>query len=139
MLDVGAGPASDYAPFVASGIGYVRVLEPGAQVTIGLWGGRNEIVDSTSSTSGLDLPRHFTLRTHDQIRSLLRRHLVIEREETFASGSSGWREYHVASGSTPTMIERFAEQGIMSRPPPSTRPSPVIVLDRHRSDRRLTS
>lgn len=101
---------------------FVRVLVPGAPVTIGLWGGHDVVIDSTSSTSGLDLPRHFTLRTHDRIRSLLRRHLVIEREETFASGSSGWREYHVASGSTPTMIERFAEQGIMSRPPPSARP-----------------
>ena len=161
VLDVGAGPASDHASFVASGLGYVgvdlaignavlaaelgqtvvpaslfdlpfadstfsagwsmstfqhvpderidealaefvRVLEPGAPVTIGLWGGRDEIVDSTSSTSGLQLPRHFTLRTHDRIRSILRRHLVIEREETSAVGPSD-REYHVASGSTPSV------------------------------------
>lgn len=83
---------------------FVRVLEPGAPVTIGLWGGRDEIIDSTSSASGLHLPRHFTLRTHDRIRSILRRHLVIEREETFASGSSDW-EYHVATGSTPPVID----------------------------------
>lgn len=160
VLDVGAGPASDHAPFAANGVRYigvdlaianatlageydqtvipaslfelpfrastfsagwsmstfqhvpderidealaefVRVLEPGAPLTIGLWGGRDEIIDSTSSTSGVQLPRHFTLRTHERIRSTLGAHVVIEREETFAPGSSDW-EYHVASGVTPS-------------------------------------
>jgi|GEM_PF-2232480 len=50
---------------------FVRVLVPGAPVTIGLWGGHDEVIDSTSSTSGLDRPRHFTLRSHDRIRSIL--------------------------------------------------------------------
>jgi hypothetical protein len=32
---------------------------------------------------------------HDRIRSILRRHVVIDHEETFAAGPSDW-EYHVA-------------------------------------------
>lgn len=158
VVDVGAGPASDSAPFVAMGIGYfgadlatgnavvaaelgqtvvpaslfnlpfksatfpagwsmstfqhvpdhqidaamaefVRVLEPGAQVTIGLWGGRDEVIESTSSTTGVALPRHFTLRTHDHIRSILNRHLVVESDDTFAAGPSNW-EYHVSTART---------------------------------------
>lgn len=158
MVDVGAGPASDHAPFAAVGIGYcgadlavenavvaaelartvvpaslfnlpfktatfpagwsmstfqhvpdhqidaalaefVRVLEPGAPVTIGLWGGRDEVIESTSSATGLGLPRHFTLRTHDHIRSILNRHLVVESDDTFAAGASNW-EYHVSTART---------------------------------------
>jgi hypothetical protein len=159
VLDVGAGPASDHGPFVATGIRYVgvdlaignaviaaetgqhvipaslfalpfagatfaagwsmstfqhvpderiddafaefvRVLEPGAPVTIGLWGGREEIIESASPSSSVGLPRHFTLRTHERIRSILRRHIIVDGEETFAAGGSDW-EYHVAAGSTP--------------------------------------
>jgi SAM-dependent methyltransferase len=159
VLDVGAGPAIDHGPFVASGIRYVgvdlaignaaiaaeigqhvipaslfalpfadatfaagwsmstfqhvpderiddalaefvRVLSPGAPVTIGLWGGREEIIESASPSSSVGLPRHFTLRSHERIRSILRRHVAVDGEETFAAGASDW-EYHVAAGSTP--------------------------------------
>lgn len=78
---------------------FTRVLVPGAPVTIGLWGGRDEIIESVSSTTGLGLPRHFTLRTHDRIRSILSRHLVVESDEVFAAGPSDW-EYHVATART---------------------------------------
>lgn len=80
---------------------FVRILRPGAPVTIGLWGGRDEVIDSTTSTTGLHLPRHFTLRTHDRIRAILGRHLAIRADETFPSGPSDW-EYHVSFGSTPS-------------------------------------
>lgn len=79
---------------------FVRVLTPGAPVAIGLWGGRDEIIDSVSSTSGIQLPRHFTLRTHPRIRSILDRHLDVRSEDTFPANVSEW-EYHVASGATP--------------------------------------
>lgn len=65
---------------------FLRVLEPGAPVTVGLWGGRYEVIEMESSTSGLQLPRHFTLRTHDRIRSILGRHLVVASYEAFPSG-----------------------------------------------------
>lgn len=79
---------------------FVRVLRPGAPVTLGLWGGRDEVIVSSSATSGLQLARHFTLRTHDRIREILREHMVVERDETFAAGPSDW-EYHVAHARTP--------------------------------------
>lgn len=77
----------------------VRVLQPGAPVTIGLWGGRDEVITSNWASTGLQLSRHFTLRSHDRIRTILRRHLVIDADDTFASGPSDW-EYHVAHGRT---------------------------------------
>ena len=80
---------------------FVRVLRPGAPVALGLWGGRDEVIESISSTSGLALPRHFTLRTHDRIRERLGRHLVIDADEIFPAGDSDW-EYHVSFASTPT-------------------------------------
>ncbi len=80
---------------------FVRVLQSGAPVAIGLWGGRDEVIESISSTSGLALPRHFTLRTHERIRELLGRHLVAVADETFPAGDSDW-EYHVSFASTPT-------------------------------------
>jgi len=159
VLDLGAGPASDHAPFVAAAIAYtgvdlaignaalaadlgqtvvpaslfhlpfasasfaagwsmstlqhvpddridaalvefVRVLEPGAPVTVGLWGGRDETVESTWSTSGLALRRHFTLRAHDRIRAILHRHLDVETDETFRVEPSDW-EYFVATARVP--------------------------------------
>jgi len=79
---------------------FARVIEPGAPVTIGLWGGRDEIIESESSTSGIQLPRHFTLRTHDRIAAILQGHLDVERTETFPAGPSDW-EYHVATATRP--------------------------------------
>lgn len=78
----------------------VRVLEQGAPVTIGLWGGRDEIIESASSATGVQLPRHFTLRSHDRIRSILGRHLVVESDETFPAGPSDW-DYHISACRTP--------------------------------------
>ncbi|MEL6891785.1 MAG: methyltransferase domain-containing protein, partial [Actinomycetota bacterium] len=80
---------------------FVRVLRPAARVVIGLWGGRDEVIESESSTSGLQLPRHFTLRTHERIRELLGRHLVVDHDETFGSGDSDW-EYHVSFSAVPS-------------------------------------
>lgn len=79
----------------------VRVLAPGALVAVGLWGGRDEVIESTASTTGLTLPRHFTLRTHERIRSILARHLDIESHDAFEMGIGGW-DYHVARGRTPS-------------------------------------
>lgn len=80
---------------------FVRVLTPGAPVAIGLWGGRDEVIDSASSTSGIQLPRHYTLRTHQRIRSILGRHLDVQSEDTFLADVDDW-EYHVAFGSAPS-------------------------------------
>lgn len=79
---------------------FARVLQPGSPVTIGLWGGRDEVIDSTSSRTGVQLPRQFVLRSHERIRALLSQHLDVEFEETFQSGPSDW-EYHLALGRTP--------------------------------------
>ncbi|MFK8022581.1 MAG: methyltransferase domain-containing protein [Ilumatobacter sp.] len=79
---------------------FVRVLEPGAPVTIGLWGGRDEVIESSYATSGIQMHRHFTLRTHERIRAILAQHMVVGDEETFPAGPSDWR-YHVASARTP--------------------------------------
>ncbi len=79
---------------------FVRVVAPGAPVAIGLWGGRDEVIESPSPTGRLALPRHFTLRTHERIREILGRHLVVEADETFPAGDSDW-EYHVSFASTP--------------------------------------
>jgi len=78
---------------------FARVLQPGSLVTIGMWGGRDEVIDSTSSRTGVQLPRRFVLRNHQRIRALLREHLDVEFEETFQSGPSDW-EYHLALGRT---------------------------------------
>lgn len=159
VVDVGAGPAADHAPFVEQGIAYVgvdlsignsslaaergqivvpaslfqlpfadgtfaagwtmstlqhvpdnrmdealaefvRVLEPDSPCVVGLWSGADEIVRSPSSTTGIELPREFTLRSHERIRSVLARHLVIRSDETFPPDAAGW-EYHLARGRTP--------------------------------------
>ena len=78
----------------------VRVLAPGAPLMIGLWGGRDETIEPPSSSAGVELPRHFTLRSHDRIRTILGRHLLMEWDDTFAAGTFGW-EYHVSSTRTP--------------------------------------
>lgn len=88
VVDVGAGPASDHAPFAASLFNlpfktptfpagwsmstfqhvpdhridtamaeFVRVLEPGAPVTIGLWGGRDEVIESASRHDSTSTPQ----------------------------------------------------------------------------------
>lgn len=80
---------------------FVRVLRPGAPVVLGLWGGRDEVIDSEFSTTGITLPRHFTLRSHDRIREMLGRHLTIESDETWRRGAADW-EYHVAVARTPS-------------------------------------
>lgn len=79
---------------------FARVLRSGAPVAIGLWGGRDEVIESTGSTTGLALPRQFSLRSHDRISALLRDRFVIEDEFTYADGPSDW-EYHFAWGHKP--------------------------------------
>ena len=79
----------------------VRVLVPDAPVTIGVWGGRDEVIEPATSGTGIQLPRHFTLRSHDRIRSILRRRLVIERDEVSAPVAPSDWEYHLATARTP--------------------------------------
>lgn len=79
---------------------FSRVLEPGAPVTIGVWGGRDEVIDSESSTTGIALPRRFVMRSHERIRAIHVRHFDVVSDDTFAAGSSDW-EYHVATLRTP--------------------------------------
>lgn len=80
---------------------FVRVFSPGAPVVMGLWGGRDEVIESNWATSGLTLDRHFTLRAHERITEIIGRHLRIDREEIWtAVGVSDW-EYHVVHGSVP--------------------------------------
>lgn len=75
---------------------FVRVLAPGAPVMIGIWGGRDEVLESDWSASGVTLPRHFTLRTHQRITSIFDEHLAVQREELWPPAADGW-EYHVLS------------------------------------------
>lgn len=72
-----------------------RVFEPGAPLMIGLWGGRDEVIESDSAWSEVALPRHFTLRSHERIQTILSRHLRVESYESFPAGWVDW-EYHVA-------------------------------------------
>lgn len=80
---------------------FVRVISPGAPVAIGLWGGRDEVIESSWASSGLTLDRHYELRTHERITAIASRHLRIDYEEIWTQvGVSDW-EYHVVTGSTP--------------------------------------
>ena len=120
-------------------IEFVRVLEPGAPVMIGLWGGRDEIIEAPSSTTGLQLPRHFTLRSHDRIRSILDHHLIVETDDTFPAGPSDW-EYHVSTGRTPhtntDSRPRRSDQSIRtSRPAP--RPTHINIALQPRDPRKI--
>lgn len=73
----------------------VRVMRPGAPIGLGIWGGQELVVTSERSDSGLELPRHFTLRTHGRTRAMLARHGEIESFESFAPETSEW-EYELA-------------------------------------------
>lgn len=77
---------------------FVRVLAPGAPIVMGLWGGRDEVIESNWATSGIALDRHFTLRAHDRITEIVGHHLRIDTEEIWVgAGVSDW-EYHVVCG-----------------------------------------
>ena len=79
----------------------VRVLRPGAPLGLGLWGGHERVLASTQASSGLTLPRHFTLRSHERTTAMLSEHGSLERFDTFPDGDSDW-EYQVAALRTPT-------------------------------------
>ncbi len=78
----------------------VRVLRPGAPLGLGLWGGHERVLESTGASSGLTLPRHFTLRSHERTTAMLSEHGTVERFDTFPDGDSDW-EYQVVVLRTP--------------------------------------
>jgi len=78
----------------------VRVLQPGAPMGIGTWGGRD--FEGVPEFGELRPYRFFSLATHDRWQSTLARHGTVEQFLTFApTDPSGW-EYQFAIVRTPS-------------------------------------
>lgn len=70
-----------------------RVLQPGAPLAIGLWGGIDQegIVDFDT----IQPPRFFSLRSHERIRQMLGEHGTVEQFDTWVHQFGNW-EYQFA-------------------------------------------
>ncbi len=72
----------------------MRVVEPGAPLGIGTWGGLD--FEGVPEFGELRPYRFFSLASHDRWRAMLERHSVVEQFETYEStGGQGW-EYQFA-------------------------------------------
>lgn len=69
----------------------IRVLEPGAPLAIGLWGGIDE--EGVLDDDWADPPRFFSMRTDSHLREILERSLVIEASETALHSDDGSTHY----------------------------------------------
>jgi len=56
----------------------VRVLEPGAPIAIGLWGGTDIEHNQHRSRDGIEVTRFFSWRSNEHLRDLLRVHVMLE-------------------------------------------------------------
>ncbi len=59
-----------------------RVLEPGAPIAIGTWGGRDH--EGDQMFEGIDVPRFFSDRSDERWRAILERYGTLERFDTWA-------------------------------------------------------
>jgi len=71
-----------------------RVLEPGAPIAIGTWGGHD--AEHYHLYKGIDIPRFFSDRTDDRWRAILERHGTLERFDTWADRDGGQVHYQYA-------------------------------------------
>ena len=69
----------------------IRVLEPGAPLAIGLWGGVDE--EGVPDDDWADPPRFFSMRTDSHLREILERSFVIEAFETVMPHDDGSGHY----------------------------------------------
>lgn len=76
-----------------------RVLQPGAPLAIGLWGGLDQegVVDFDT----IQPPRFFSLRSHERIRGMLGQHGTIEQFDTWEHQFGNW-EYQFTVLRLPT-------------------------------------
>jgi hypothetical protein len=78
------------------------VLQDGAPLAIGLWGGFDEELIST--VQDIQPQRFFSLRSHDRAREMLAKHATVEHFETWDYGDASHWEYQFA-------IVRIVRQG----------------------------
>jgi len=64
-----------------------RVLQPGAPLATGLWGGLDW--EGTSDEDDTE-PRFFSLRTDERLRDIVGRHGSVERFDTWAGHGTSW-------------------------------------------------
>lgn len=65
----------------------MRVLQPGAPLAIGTWGGRD--AEDHRMFTGIDVPRFFSDRSDDRWRAILERYGTLERFDTWADREDG--------------------------------------------------
>ena len=68
-----------------------RVLEPGAPIAIGTWGGHD--AEHYRTYEGIDIPRFFSDRADDRWRAILERYGTLERFDTWADRDGGAVHY----------------------------------------------
>ena len=66
----------------------VSMLQPGAPLAIGLWGGIDR--EFTNDTDHFDPPRFFSLRADERIQTMMSRHGVVESFESWPNDRSDW-------------------------------------------------
>ena len=65
-----------------------RVLQPGAPLAIGVWGGRDW--EGLRDQDDIVPRRFFSLRSDDRLREILGRHGTVERFDTWAGNGASW-------------------------------------------------
>ena len=66
----------------------VRVLEPGAPLAVGVWGGLDR--EGPGDQDSFQPPRFFSLRSHERWRAALERHARVEEWDTWAPEGQPW-------------------------------------------------
>jgi SAM-dependent methyltransferase len=65
-----------------------RVLQPGAPLAVGLWGG--EDYEGPSTKDRIEPRRFFSVRSHERARAMLARHGDVETFETWGGADGSW-------------------------------------------------
>lgn len=71
-----------------------RVLQPGAPIAIGVWGGRDS--EQYHLYRGIDTPRFFSSRSDERWRAILERYGTLERFDTWADRPASENHYQYA-------------------------------------------